>query len=208
MCCVNLDILCFLIVAISSSVYTFTNCSSTDFRRERERESVFGFFHPLPPLFFAVVEDLNKRRQPLPALDAVYFIQPSQESVRKFMQDMSGKSALYKKAYVFFSSPISRDLLQAIKSDQSVLSRIAALREMNLEYLTVDTQGFITDNDEALELLFGGSNEGTRKFDKCIETIATRLSTVFASMKVKQINDCVPQFSILFLKKDVNQDLC
>jgi hypothetical protein len=48
-------------------------------------------------------------------------------------------------------------------------------------------QGFITDNDEALELLFGESNEGTRKFDKCIETIATRLSTVFASMKVKQI---------------------
>ncbi len=62
-------------------------------------------------------------------------------------------------------------------------------------------QGFITDNDEALELLFGESNEGTHKFDKCIETIATRLSTVFASMKVKQINDCVPQFSILFLKK-------
>jgi len=146
----------------------------------------------------SLVEDLNKRRQPLPALDAVYFIQPSQESVRKFMQDMSGKSALYKKAYVFFSSPIGRDLLQAIKSDPSVLSRLAALREMNLEYLTVDTQGFITDNDEALELLFGESNEGTRKFDKCIETIATRLSTVFASMKVKQINDCVPQFSILF----------
>ncbi|KAH8960961.1 hypothetical protein BDL97_05G025200 [Sphagnum fallax] len=131
----------------------------------------------------SLVEDLNKRRQPLPALDAVYFIQPSQESVRKFMQDMSGKSALYKKAYVFFSSPIGRDLLQAIKSDPSVLSRLAALREMNLEYLTVDTQGFITDNDEALELLFGESNEGTRKFDKCIETIATRLSTVFASMK-------------------------
>jgi syntaxin-binding protein 1 len=46
------------------------------------------------------------------------------------MQDMSGKSALYKKAYVFFSSPIGRDLLQAIKSDQSVLSRLAALREV------------------------------------------------------------------------------
>jgi hypothetical protein len=133
MCCVNLDLLCFLIVAISSSMYTFTNCSTTNFRKERERERervCLVFSTPCPHLFFAVVEDLNKRRQPLPALDAVYFIQPSQESVKKFMQDMSGKSALYKKAYVFFSSPIGRDLLQAIKSDQSVLSRIAALREV------------------------------------------------------------------------------
>lgn len=31
---------------------------------------------------------------------------------------------------MFFSSPINRNLLQAIKGDQSVLSRIAALREV------------------------------------------------------------------------------
>lgn len=131
----------------------------------------------------SLVEDLNKRRQPLPALEAVYFIQPSHDSVRKFMQDMSGKSPLYKKAYVFFSSPINRNLLQQIKGDQSVLSRVGALREMNLEYLAIDTQGFTTDNDGALEKLFGEHSEGTRDYDACIETIATRLSTVFASLK-------------------------
>ncbi len=55
MCCVNLDLLCFLIVAISSSMYTFTNCSSTDSRKERERESVcvcVWFFPPPAPPFF------------------------------------------------------------------------------------------------------------------------------------------------------------
>ncbi len=47
MCCVNLDLLCFLIVAISSSMYTFTN-----FRRERERERVcLVFSTPCPPFF-------------------------------------------------------------------------------------------------------------------------------------------------------------
>ena len=32
-----------------------------------------------------------------------------------FISDMTGRSPLYKKEYVFFSSPISRDLLQLIK---------------------------------------------------------------------------------------------
>lgn len=35
------------------------------------------------------------------------------------------------RAYVFFSSPINRNLLQQIKGDQSVLSRVGALREVS-----------------------------------------------------------------------------
>ncbi|CAM6128065.1 unnamed protein product [Calypogeia fissa] len=131
----------------------------------------------------SLVEDLNKRRQPLPALDAIFFIQPTKDSVQKFVEDMAGKSPLYKKAYVFFSSPLPRDLLQTIKGETLLLARIAALREMNLEYLTIDTQGFSTDNDRALEQLFGEHSEGTRDYEVCLETIASRLSTVFASLK-------------------------
>ncbi|KAJ7563781.1 hypothetical protein O6H91_03G125500 [Diphasiastrum complanatum] len=131
----------------------------------------------------SLVEDLNKRRQPLPALDAVYFIQPSRESIKKFVADMAGSSPLYKRAYVFFSSPVTRDLLQMIKGDSSLLPRIAALREMNLEYLTVDAQAFTTDNDRALEQLFGEHSEDTRDYDTSIDTIARRLATIFASLK-------------------------
>lgn len=131
----------------------------------------------------SLVEDLNKRRQPLPALEAVYFIQPKRESVQKLKMDLSGKTPLYKKAHVFFSSPIARDLVQAIKSDASVFSRIATLREMNLEYLTIDSQAFSTDNGRALEQLFGEHSEGSRDYDACLSTIAARLGTVFASLK-------------------------
>ncbi|MCO5547266.1 hypothetical protein L7F22_000713 [Adiantum nelumboides] len=138
----------------------------------------------LPPAGLPrLVEDLNKRRQPLPALEAVYFIQPKLESVRKLRIDFSGKTPLYKKAHVFFSSPVTRDLVQAIKSDTPLFSRIATLREMNLEYLTIDSQAFSTDNGRALEQLFGEHSEGSRDYNATLNTIATRLGTVFASLK-------------------------
>ncbi|XP_077245139.1 SNARE-interacting protein KEULE-like isoform X1 [Tasmannia lanceolata] len=131
----------------------------------------------------SLVEDLYKRRQPLPSMDAIYFIQPLKENVVMFLSDMSGRSPLYKKAYVFFSSPIPKDLVSYIKSDTSVLPRIGALREMNLEFFAIDSQGFITDNERALEELYGEDVEISRKYDACLNTMATRIATVFASLR-------------------------
>ncbi|KAK9177943.1 hypothetical protein WN943_027133 [Citrus x changshan-huyou] len=133
-------------------------------------------------LFPAVVEDLYRRRQPLPSMEAIYFIQPTKENVVAFLSDMSGKSPLYKKAFVFFSSPISRELVTHIKKDSTVLPRIGALREMNLEYFAVDSQGFVTDDERALEELFG-DEESSQKADTCLNVMATRIATVFASLR-------------------------
>ncbi|KAG2375737.1 SNARE-interacting protein [Vigna angularis] len=73
----------------------------------------------------SLVEDIYKRRQPLPSMDAIYFIQPTRE-----------------KAFIFFSSSISRELVMDIKKDTKILSRLGALREMNLEYFPIDSQEF------------------------------------------------------------------
>lgn len=131
----------------------------------------------------SLVEDIYKRRQPMPSMDAIYFIQPTKENVVMFLSDMSGRSPLYKKAFVFFSSPISRELVTHIRSDASVRPRIAALSEMNLEYFAIDSQGFITDHERALEELFGDTAEISLAHNACIQTIATRIATVFASLR-------------------------
>ncbi|XP_057773551.1 SNARE-interacting protein KEULE-like [Salvia miltiorrhiza] len=130
----------------------------------------------------SLVEDIHKRRQPLPSMDAIYFIQPTKENIVIFLSDMSGKSPLYRKAFVFFSSPVSRELVAQIKKDGSVLPRIGALREMNLEYFAIDSQGFITDNERALEDLFG-DEESSRRGDACLNVMGTRIATVFASLR-------------------------
>ncbi|KAG2658213.1 hypothetical protein PVAP13_1KG159500 [Panicum virgatum] len=131
----------------------------------------------------SLVEDLYKRRQPLPSLDAIYFIQPTKENIVMFLSDMSGRSPLYKKAYVFFSSPVHKELVAQIKKDSSVLPRIGALSEMNLEYFAIDSQGFTTDHERALEELFSENAEGSHKYNACLNTMATRISTVFASLR-------------------------
>ncbi|KAL1087802.1 hypothetical protein V6Z11_D08G208300 [Gossypium hirsutum] len=130
----------------------------------------------------SLVEDIYRRRQPLPSMDAIYFIQPTKENVIMFLSDMAGRTPLYRKAFVYFSLPISRELVAHIKKDSTVLPRIGALSEMNLEYFAIDSQGFITDNGKALEDLFG-DEENTRKADACLNVMANRIATVFASLR-------------------------
>ncbi|KAE9606907.1 putative sec1-like protein [Lupinus albus] len=130
----------------------------------------------------SLVEDIFKRRQPLPTMDSIYFIQPTRENVNIFLSDMSAKTPLYRKAFVFFSSTISRDLVLDIKKDTRVLSRIGALKEMNLEFFAIDNQGFITNNERALEELFG-DEENNYKGVASLNVMAKQIATVFASLR-------------------------
>ncbi|KAM5564242.1 SNARE-interacting protein KEULE-like [Rosa sericea] len=130
----------------------------------------------------SLLERIEKKRQPMPHMDAIYFIRPSKKNVNLFLSDMSGRASLYRKAFIFFSSPISKDLVGRIKEDGSVLSRISALSEMNLEYFAIDSQGFVTNNERALEQLYG-DKEDSCKGIVCLNEIAARIATVFASLK-------------------------
>ncbi|XP_049350846.1 protein transport Sec1a-like isoform X2 [Solanum verrucosum] len=131
----------------------------------------------------SLVEDLFRRRQPLPTMDAIYYIQPSKENVVMFLSDMSGREPLYRKAYVYFSHPIPKDLVARIKNDTSVIPRIGALGEMNFEYFPIDSQGFVTDHERALGELFGESAQNSRRAEASLNVMASRISTVFASLK-------------------------
>ncbi|ANM57905.1 secretory 1A [Arabidopsis thaliana] len=161
----------------------------------------------------SLVEELFKRREPMPGMDAIYFIQPSKENIVMFLSDMSGREPLYRKAFIFFSSTIPKELVNHIKSDSSVLPRIGALREvflfyaiipslftysfiafwflnflllsiqMNMEYFPIDNQGFLTDHEQALETLYAEDAENSRHFHICLNIMATRIATVFASLK-------------------------
>ncbi|MFS7913871.1 putative sec1-like protein [Helianthus anomalus] len=139
-------------------------------------------------------EDINKRRQPLPEMDAVYFIQPTKENVVILLSDMAGKTPLYReyvnnqiyiyiffmlqliifllgfRAYIFFSSTVPKELVAYIKREPTIRSRFRAMKEC-----------FITDHGKALEDLYG-DEVIYQKGDECLTAMANRIATVFASM--------------------------
>ncbi|KAF6139314.1 hypothetical protein GIB67_021524 [Kingdonia uniflora] len=54
---------------------------------------------------------------------------------------------------------------------------------MNLEYFVIDSQGFITDNERVLEDLIGDNMESSHHYDPCVNLMATRIASVFASLR-------------------------
>ena len=83
---------------------------------------------------YAVVDDIAKRREPLPALSAVYFIQPSEASLNALIADWSGAKAPYKTAHVFLSTRFLPGILPAFKANCPPLlqSSLRSLKEVCL----------------------------------------------------------------------------
>lgn len=132
----------------------------------------------------SLVDDITKRREPLPALNGIYFITPTDESIKQLITDFSlGTMPQYKTAYVYLSGRPSRQQIDAIRECQHLVSRLKCLKEVNLEYLVVDRRTFTTHAEDALQTFFGASVDSTSSYRQEIDILSTRLASVFITLK-------------------------
>ena len=65
----------------------------------------------------AVVELLDSKRQPLPDMEAIYLLEPCEESVEMFIKDFK-KKRKYRMAHLYFTSHLSDALMHTLSADK------------------------------------------------------------------------------------------
>uniref|UniRef100_A0AAQ4QKB3 Syntaxin binding protein 3 n=1 Tax=Gasterosteus aculeatus aculeatus TaxID=481459 RepID=A0AAQ4QKB3_GASAC len=123
-----------------------------------------------------IVEDLYKKREPVPEMKAIYFMSPTTTCVDAFIADFKPKPK-YKAAYVYFTDYCPDDLFNNMK--RSCATYIRVCKEINLSFMPQEAQVFTCNNPGAFQSIY---SPHSRDKTKTLETLADQLVTLCATL--------------------------
>lgn len=93
------------------------------------------------------VESLEKKRQPFPEMDVIYFLEPCNESINLLADDFKKSKPSYANCHLFFLSKVSDEIMSSIQRHPSLIARIKTFKEMNFDFISSESYVFHLDED-------------------------------------------------------------
>eukprot|EP00761_Pharyngomonas_kirbyi_P013525 gb/GECH01013554.1/.p1 GENE.gb/GECH01013554.1/~~gb/GECH01013554.1/.p1 ORF type:complete len:619 (+),score=125.04 gb/GECH01013554.1/:1-1857(+) len=147
--------------------------------------------HEIVSKSVTLLESLEKRRQPLKSMSAIYFLSPTESSVNQMSKDFR-KNPLYRSAHVFFTSSVSQTLITYV-GGTSAAPYIKTFKELNLDFLALEPLSFTLEHESSSSQkdLKGNANKndvsklfGQQGYSESYLTeLAIKLSTVYLTLE-------------------------
>uniref|UniRef100_A0A8C2F0G9 Syntaxin binding protein 1b n=1 Tax=Cyprinus carpio TaxID=7962 RepID=A0A8C2F0G9_CYPCA len=116
-----------------------------------------------------IVEDITKQREPLPTMEAIYLITPSDENIY-----------LSQSLFLFLILAIPDSLFNLISKSRASKS-IKTLTEINIAFLPYESQVFSVDRQDAFQDFYSPFKADVK--NQVLERLAEQIATLCATLK-------------------------
>merc|ERR1719210_1242953 len=149
--------------------------------------------HELSVEGITIVETIEKRREPLPAMEAIYLITPNEKSIKELMNDFQSQHRThYRAAHVYFTEVCPEERFKEICNSMAA-KRIRTLKEINMSFLPVEMQVYSLDKPGAFQVFYNPelASQKAYELERMAEQIATLCSTLgeYPSIRYRADNE-------------------